>query len=148
MKNAQEKSGKAKKLKTTTAKKIKSQTLTKRTKLTAEQLKRVRGSAGRGVAASYTEDGSLSLELVRRLNLARKKAKKFCLYSDQLGRRIYVADKELIKKQLSEEEKDRAAYLTFNKKEALPFFRGFDEPSDKTAYYNKHHNLNFLISEL
>lgn len=148
MKDAQQRNGRAKKTKRKITKVIQSQQLTKRTKLNPDQLERVKGSAGRGMAARYTPNGELSLELVRRLHLARKKAKKFTLYTDQLGRRLFVADPDLIRKQLSDEEKERAAYITFNKKEALPFYRGFDNPSDKTNYYNKYHNLNFLILEL
>lgn len=102
-----------------------SKSLAKRTRLNAGQLERVKGQAGNGLASRYLPDGSQSLELTRRLAKAQKKAKKFILYSDQLGKRIY----------LSGSLEDYP--LTFEKKEALTFLEGFDDPERKIKYWNE-----------
>lgn len=100
-----------------------SRTLAQRTKLTKDQLKRVKGQAGEGLASRYTPDGRQSLELTRRLAKARKKARKFLLYSDQLGRRLFLSSSV------------KGVPLTFEEKEALRFFEGFDDPKVKKNYW-------------
>lgn len=101
-----------------------SKTLTKRTKLTTDQLTRARGQAGNGEASRYGTDGVQSLELTRRLAKAQRKAKRFVLYTDQLGQRLYIA-------------KDVAAPLTFDKAAALTYVQGFDMPELKVEYWNQ-----------
>jgi|SRR5690606_10312671 len=103
--------------------------LTTKTKLKPEQLERVKGYAGEGKATKYDENGELSLTLVRRLAKAKRKAKKYVLFTDEIGRRLYVADKTKV---------DLAPYetpYTFNKKEALIFYYGFDDPEVKRTWY-------------
>lgn len=97
-----------------------------RTKLTPSQLSRVKGQAGEGRSSRYNPDGSQSLELTRRLNKAKTKARKFVLYSDVVGRRLYLSanNKELWP-------------LTFDIKEALKFFEGFDDPGTKVLYWDE-----------
>lgn len=102
-----------------------SKTLTKRTKLSPSQLERASGQAGEGLASRYGADGVQSLTLTRRLNLARKKVKKFVLYSDQIGKRVYIS-KEI-----------ENFPLTFEKSDALKFFNGFDDPAVKVRYWNE-----------
>lgn len=103
-----------------------SRTLSRRTKLTPDQLARVKGQAGEGQASRYRADGTQSIELTRRLAKAYRKAKRFVLYSDQIGRRVFVsADTKL------------AWPLTFDKKEALKFIEGFDDPGTKVQYWNE-----------
>ncbi len=98
--------------------------LTKRTKLSAEQLERARGQASDGLASRYTDDGVQSLVLTRRLVKASKKARKFILYSTQLGKDIYLSNaKELYP-------------LTFDIKQARQFIVGFDDPKNKVNYWN------------
>lgn len=106
--------------------------LTKKTKLKPDQLERVNGAAGNGLATRYDANGHQSLELTRRLAKARNKAKRYVLFSDQLGRRVYVADRE--KADLFPEDSP----LTFNRKEALTFFHGFDDPERKKKHYNEY----------
>jgi len=103
-----------------------SKTLTRRTKLTTEQLTRAKGQAGNGLASRYDKNGTQSLELTRKLAKAAKKAKRFVLYSDQLGRRVYV----------STYTGSEYAPLTFDKADALTFIQGFDDPAVKVAYWN------------
>ena len=65
-----------------------------------------------------------SLELTRRLAKASKKARKFVVYSEQLGKTVYVGARlELFP-------------MTFDIKEARMFLEGFDEPRAKVAYWN------------
>jgi arsenate reductase-like glutaredoxin family protein len=106
-----------------------SQVLQNKKRLTQEQLERFRGESGKGLSQRFDERGEYSIELTRRLLKAKNKAQKFILYSDMLGRRVYVADKELV--QLGREE----SALTFDKKEALLFYEGFDDPEVKQRYY-------------
>lgn len=101
-----------------------SKTLTTRTKLSAEQLQRAKGQAAQGAASKYAADGTQSLELTRRLFKARAKAKKFVLYSDQHGKRLY----------LSNNTKEEFP-LTFDKKQARIFYEGFDDPNVKINYW-------------
>ena len=101
-----------------------SKQLTKRTKLTAEQLARAKGQAANGEASRYDANGNQSLELTRRLAKASKKARKFVVYSEQLGKTVYVGARlELFP-------------MTFDIKEARMFLEGFDEPRAKVAYWN------------
>lgn len=102
-----------------------SKQLSKRTKLSPSQLERVRGQAGGGLASRYNDNGEQSLTLTRRLAKAAKKARRFILYSDELGKRVYV----------SSEIADIP--LTFDKANALLFFEGFDDPQAKVVYWNK-----------
>lgn len=98
--------------------------LTKRTRLNPEQLNRVLGSASEGEASKYSADGVQSLELTRRLAKAKRRAKRYALFTDQLGKRLYVAS-------------DDVGRLTFDKKEALQFFHGFDKPELKLEFFNR-----------
>jgi hypothetical protein len=116
-----------------------SKTLTRRTKLNPDQLARVQQQEGNGEASKYDANGQYSLELGRRLNKARKKAPKYILYSDQLGRRVYVADRRY-----TMEEKP----LTFTQSEALTFLFGFDEEQVKIDYYSQYLNLRLLTKRL
>lgn len=105
--------------------------LAKRTKLRPDQLERVRGGSGHGQSTKYGPDGVQSLELTRRLLKAKRKAKKFVLYTDKIGRRLYVADPVLVKKR-----KDDEIAITFDRKEALLFYQGFDDPEKVISYYD------------
>lgn len=96
--------------------------LTNRTKLTPDQLATVKGRAPEGLASRYDETGRQSIELTRRLVKAKRKAKKFILFSDQLGKRLYVG--------MCEGE------LTFDKKEAMKFYYGFDDPTVKARWWS------------
>lgn len=113
-----------------------STTLHKRTRLNPEQLKRLEQQSGKGLSTKY-EGGKVSLELVKRLVKAKKKSEKFALFTDQLGRRMYIADRELVGLERG------CTPITFNLKEALLFYEGFDEPEIKIKYYNELTKLNF-----
>jgi len=117
-----------------------SRTLDRRVKLTTEQLDRLKKESGGGVSSKYNEAGEYTLTLGRRLNKARKKAPKYVLFSDQLGRRVYVADRKFV----NLEEKP----ITFNQDEALVFLFGFDEEQIKIDYYSNFLNLKFLTKRL
>jgi len=106
--------------------------LSRRTKLRPDQLERVKGGSGNGEASKYRNDGTQSLELTRRLFLAKKKAKRFVLFTDQVGRRMYVADPKMI------DVKEGELSITFNKKEALQFIEGFDDPTITMPYYENY----------
>lgn len=106
----------------------KPQPLTNRVQLTPTQLLQVQGSAAEGLAARYNAQGKQSLELTRRLNLAKKRAKKFVLCTDQLGKRLYIGPPEI-------------GRLTFEKSDALRFFYGFDKPEVKIGFYDKFFTL-------
>lgn len=124
-----------------------SQVLTQRVKLTQEQMDRVIAESGNGEAMKYNLKGDtweMSLELVRRLNRAKKKCKKLLLMSTKYGRKMYVADRVHLIKQLDKEEIELAAFLTFNKKEALIFYEGFDDIEIKKAHYGNKYNLEFI----
>lgn len=118
-----------------------STTLTRRTKLTQDQLERVKQQEGNGEAMKFNEQGEFTLELGRRLNKAKRKAQKYVLYSDQLGRRVYVADRTKVN--LTEQKP-----LTFNQSEALTFLYGFDEEEVKIKYYSQFLNLTLLTKRL
>jgi len=111
---------------------IKATKLSNRTKVTPEQLERIQGMEGGGVASTYNEQGEKELSLIRKLSLAKRKAPKFVLYTDQLGRRLYIGDRALLKYK----PKDQTAAITFDIKQALQFIEGFDNPSVKIAYFN------------
>ena len=101
-----------------------SKNLAGRTRLSPDQLERVKGQAGEGLASRYLSDGTLSLQLARNLAKAKRKARKFVLYSDQLGKRVYIS------------KKVEDIPLTFHPDEALKFFEGFDSPDTKVKYWN------------
>lgn len=107
-----------------------SKNLALRTKLTPEQLQRVKGQAGHGLASRYDKDGNQSLQLTRNLLKAKRKAKRLVLYTDQLGRRLYIADSAKIKLRGDE------ALLTFDKAEALHFYEGFDDIVQACRYWS------------
>ena len=111
------------------AKKL-SKNLANRTKLRPDQLDRVKGGYGQGVAAKYDETGQQRLGLTRALFKGAKSAKRYVLESRRLGRKVYVADSGLIA--LSQDELP----LTFEISQALKFIEGFDNPELKKAYYN------------
>lgn len=104
--------------------------LHKFTKLTKDQLKRLEQMGGNGAHAKYTADGNLSLELVRRVELAKRKQPKFVLYSSEHGRELFIADRDLVKI-----EKEKSP-LTTNIKEALTFIEGFDDENTKIQYFS------------
>lgn len=104
--------------------------LTKRTKLTPKQLLKIEG-AGNGETTKYDCNGHQDLELTRRLAKARLKAQRYVLFNDQLGRRLYIADPVKI------DLKPNEAPLTFSVKEALNFYRGFDDSERKILFWNK-----------
>lgn len=106
-----------------------SKTLHKRVKLNPEQLSRVAGGYGEGEIAKYGADGIQNLALTRAYAKAKVKAKRFVLFSDRLGRRVFVASPYL---DLAEKELP----LTFDIKEALQFVTGLDDANRKKAYYN------------
>lgn len=98
--------------------------LSSRTHLTKEQLVRAKGQAGDGLSSRYGSDGTQSLALTRKLAKAAKKARRFILFSEQLGKTVYVSKaKELFP-------------LTFDIKEARTFIEGFDDPRAKVSYWN------------
>ena len=144
MKEAQLRNGRSRKIGKSAKTKTNSRKLTNRTKLNPIQLKRAKGSAGRGESSVYKADGTMSLELVRRLHLAKKRAKQFVLFTDELGRRLYVGDFNLIDFSKAEKENENLAVITFSKAEALPFYEGFDKPEMKIEYYNQKLKLKLL----
>lgn len=96
--------------------------LVKRVKLNADQYERATGGATEGQASVYVPDGNnyiKSLPRIRGLAKARNKQPRFALFTDQIGKRLYVGNEG----------------LTFDKKEALVFYEGFDDPSKKAAYF-------------
>jgi len=105
--------------------------LHKKTKLTLVELELLKAGGGKGDHIKYSANGEVSLELIRRLSIAKKKSPKYVLYCDQLGRRLYVADKEL-----AGLDRDTMP-LTFAKQEALYFLDGFDEPFIKQKYFQE-----------
>lgn len=106
-----------------------SRELAKYTKLSPDQLERVKGQAGEGLASRYDNEGNLSLPLARKLAKAKAKAKRFVLYSDQLGRRLYLSGDT------------KGVPLTFDKREALRFIEGFDDPKIKKEYWERMFSL-------
>lgn len=107
-----------------------SKTLHKRTRLNPEQLSRVAGGYGGGEIAKYGPDGVQNLALTRAYAKTKSTAKRFVLFSDRLGRRVFLADAGktvLVEKELP---------LTFEISQALHFVAGFDDADRKKAYYN------------
>lgn len=96
---------------------------TKATKLKPAQLERLKKLAGEGQSGKYGADGKAQLTLIRGLAKARQKAGRFVLYTDQLGRRLYICSPYHV---LIEE-----APLTFDLTKALQFYDGFDDPATK-----------------
>lgn len=96
-----------------------SKRLALRTHLTPAQLERVTAE-GNGAASKYGNDGVQSLALTRRLAAAKRKAKRLVLYTDQLGRRLYIGDRAKMNL------RSDVSPLTFDKNEALHFIEGFD----------------------
>lgn len=105
--------------------------LSRRPKVSHDQLKRIEGGSGDGIASTFDRNGVKDYVLVKRLIKAQRKAKKFVLFSDQLGRRVYVADDR--KERLRKGETP----LTFDKNNALRFIEGFDDGNAKKVYYRK-----------
>lgn len=110
--------------------KVKSVILHKYTKLTKEQLARLEQSGGNGAHARYTAEGQFSLELARRVQLAKRRQPLFVLYSMEHGRELFIADRDLVK---IDREKTP---LTTNVHEALTFIEGFDSEQVKIDYFN------------
>jgi hypothetical protein len=99
-------------------------------KLTQEQYQRVLQSEGLGQSHKFNPKTYVqSLSRIKGLDKMRKRCPKYVLYSDQLGRRAYVADWRIAK--LTETESP----LTFDKSEALVFYEGFDDVNMKKSYY-------------
>lgn len=115
-----------------------SKNLGNRTKLRPDQLERVAGGYGHGVIGKYDAQGQQTLKRTRAVHLAAKSAKKFVLFSDKLGRRIYVADAGLAV--LTDE-----LPLTFEISQALRFMTGFDDPEKKREYYNNYFQVAIEI---
>lgn len=109
--------------------------LTKRTSLTPKQLLKIDGS-GNGEKSKYDSRGKQSIELTRALAKAKRKSKRFILFTDQLGRRLYIADPSTV----TQDETP----ITFNRKEALSFIEGFDDPERKKRFYNGTFDWNTL----
>lgn len=107
-----------------------SKTLHKRVKLNPEQLSRVAGGYGGGEIAKYGADGIQNLALTRAYSKTKRTAKRFVLFSDRFGRRVFVADSA--KLDLGE----KGLPLTFDVKEALQFVIGLDDADRKKEYYN------------
>lgn len=108
-----------------------SKTLHKRTRLTASQLARVAGGYGGGAAAKYGVDGVQNLALTRAYAKALRTAKRYVLFTDRLGRRMYVADRN--KMNLRDDEQP----LTFLCAQALEFVEGLDSVDLNKAYYQE-----------
>lgn len=115
--------------------------LSKKPKLTIEQLDRVNGGSGNGAMSTFRSNGVKDYVLVKRLIKAQKKAKKFVLFSDQIGRRVYIADEE------KETLKRGDAPLTFNRDNALKFIEGFDDGNAKKVFYAKIFAVSRLVFE-
>lgn len=121
-----------------------SKQLAKRTALTPAQLERVKGEGG-GAASKYDSSGKQSLALTRRLAAARRKAKKLVLYTDQLGRRLYIGDRAKMNL------RDGVLPLTFDKDEALIFFEGFDDTTQAARQWSIELSqplLNFISTHI
>jgi hypothetical protein len=116
--------------------------LHKFTKLSPGQLERLKESGSSGAHLRYTSEGRLSLELVKRLELAKRKQPKYLLYSDQLGRRCYVGNRDIMA--IVREEKP----VTFDRTQAMVFTEGFDNEEQKIEYFNKLLNLKFQTTRL
>lgn len=106
-----------------------SKTLDKRTRLSPGQLSRVAGGYGGGAIAKYGADGVQNLALTRAYAKALRTAKRYVLFTDRLGRRMYVADRN--KMNLRDDEQP----LTFLCAQALEFVEGLDSVDLKKAYY-------------
>lgn len=127
---------------------IKSKKLTNRVQLTDDQYKRAKGMAGGGEIAKYNpKTKKLELSLVKKLALAKAKAAKFFLFTDQI-----IGNLEPIRLYLTND-----TTLSTNRKEALLFVTGFDQPSAKICFYNSYfafksangsYNLNFQSGRL
>lgn len=100
----------------------------KKTTLKPDELARVDGLAGDAQAARYGSDGKLvGAKTLRGLLKAKKKARKYVLYSDLLGRRVYIWDNS----------KTTDTPLTFEIDQALQFYEGFDDPEKKSANWQR-----------
>lgn len=112
--------------------------LHKYTKLSPGQLLRLEQSGGNGARAKFSANGEVSLELIRRVELAKRKGPKYLLYTDELGRRTYIADRDL-----DQSIKREDLPLTFEIKKALKFYEEFDNDEIKKKYYHGLTKLNF-----
>lgn len=113
--------------------------LSSRVHLTEDQYERMLNEEGEGASAKFekTKDGyELSLRKARALLKAKAKARRFILYTDQIGRRLYIGDNSVLK--LTDEYP-----LTFQKHLALKFVEGFDSHELKSNYYSKLVGLKF-----
>lgn len=115
-----------------------SRNLAARTRLTPDQLDRLKMSGNQGDHLKFATSGTQSLVLTKRLVAARKKCKKYVLQTTQLGRTIYIADWRIAKLAIGESP------ITFNKKEALVFALGMDDPETKIKYYNELTKLKLI----
>lgn len=99
---------------------------TSRVKLKPNQLKRVKELSGEGESSKYNAAGEMELQRVRGLAKARAKASRYVLYTNQLGKRLYIT------KEVNED-----APLSFTLSEALHFYEGFDDPITKILGYER-----------
>lgn len=74
---------------------------------------------------SKLDESPYSVKHIRAIAKAKKRSGKFALYSDQLGKRIYVTNIEF----------GEPAPLTFDKTKAIEFYEGFDNPEYKISQY-------------
>lgn len=128
--------GKIKNYHTKPNKKKPSVILHKYTKLSPQQLKRLEQMGGNGAHLKFSADGTVSLELLRRLELAKRRQPKYVLYSNEHGRDLYIADRDIVR--VPKEQTP----LTTNIKEALTFIQGFDDEEKKISYYGPLTKLN------
>jgi hypothetical protein len=104
---------------------------TKKIKLTKSELDRTINLAPNGQSAKFDKNGETSLRLIKSLAKAKLKAGRFALYSDQLGKRLYIGAIKLTYYKADRSE----APFTFVKSEALEFFEGFDDPAKKIKHW-------------
>jgi len=122
-------------------KKVSRYKLTMRTKLSEEQFARAERETGKAETHAYIKQGKeykKTLRSIRGLAKLWRAAKKYVLFTDQLGRRLYISDVDKVKFAAGEKP------LTFQIKEALPFAHGFDKPEMKQQYWQEITGLKFL----
>src|SRR6185295_15032807 len=76
---------------------------------------------------SKLDESPYSVKHIRAIAKAKLRSGKFSLYTDQLGKRIYVTPVEF----------GGDAPLTFDKTLAIEFYEGFDNPGYKIEQYEK-----------
>lgn len=123
--------------------------LTNRVKLTPDQHARAQKETGKAEAAMYEPKGGdyvKTLRSIRGIGKAYKKAKKYVLYTNQLGRTLYAGDNDILKLPTVNEldEPIPCVPVTFNIYEALKFAMGFDIAERKIEHWNKITGLKFL----